>query len=293
MKTSLKVNTRPYIRCFFALGYGWKWPQKWPFVATKRAGSAGPGQSLHLHAKEDQHNFLVLKVTQNRSNWFFSSITIKLFMMYNHSIRDLINSLPVPQESVDFFTNFPFVQPYLNPSSPYKLLPFITRYEKDDPSDRFFSKTINTHDTVPRALAFMRNPDSSQSSNHDDRDTIDPSKGSDDAPHFVVFYQLESGVNGFINTAHGGIMASLLDEAIGLCAETYRIFVSNEQAPLLTADLQLKYRSPVSTPGVIVIKSWVRRKEGRKWFLEARVLGENGLLKAEAKSVYARPRSSM
>ena len=63
MKTSLKVNTRPYIRCFFALGYGWKWPQKWPFVATKRAGSAGPGQSLHLHAKEDQHNFLVKKTT--------------------------------------------------------------------------------------------------------------------------------------------------------------------------------------------------------------------------------------
>src|SRR5699024_9843988 len=35
-----------------------------------------------------------------------------------------------------------------------------------------------------------------------------------------------------------------------------------------------------------VIKSWMRRKDGRKWFLEARVLGEDGLLKAEVKSVY-------
>lgn len=154
--------------------------------------------------------------------------------MYNHSYRDLINSLPVPQESVDFFTNFPFVQPYLNHSSPYKLVPFITRYEKDDLADMFFSKTINTHDTIPRVLAFMRNPDSSQPRNHDDQDTIDPSKGSDDDPHFVVFYQLESGVNGFINTAHGGIMASLLDETIGLCAETYRISVSHWRLPIFS-----------------------------------------------------------
>ena len=213
--------------------------------------------------------------------------------MYNHSYRDLIKSVPISPESVDFFTNFPFVQPYLSPSSPYKLIPFITRYEKNDLSDMFFSKTINTHDTVPRVLAFMRNPDSSQPPNHVDQNTIDPSKGSDDDPHFVVFYQLELGVNGFINTAHGGIMASLLDETIGLCAETYRIFVSNEQAPLLTADLQLKYRFPVSTPGAIMIKSWVRRREGRKWFLEARVFGEDGLLRAEARSVYTRPRSSI
>lgn len=88
-------------------------------------------------------------------------------------------------------------------------------------------------------------------------------------------------------------MASLFDETIGLCAETYRIFVSNEQAPLLTADLQLKYRFPVSIPGAIMIKSWVRRREGRKWFLEARVFGEDGLLRAEARSVYTRPRSSI
>lgn len=128
--------------------------------------------------------------------------------MYNHNYQDLIKSLPVSQESADFFTNFPFVQSYLNPSSLYKLVLFITWYEKDDLSDKFFSKMINTHDTVPRA--------------------------------------------------HGGIMASLLDKTIGLCAKTHHILVLNEQAPLLTADLQLKYCSPVSTPGVIMIKSWMR-----------------------------------
>ena len=62
MKTSLKVNARPYFFFFFfALGVTGGNGLKWPFVATKHAGSAGPGQSLHLHAKEDQHNFLVLK----------------------------------------------------------------------------------------------------------------------------------------------------------------------------------------------------------------------------------------
>ncbi|KAJ5090477.1 hypothetical protein N7532_009161 [Penicillium argentinense] len=212
-------------------------------------------------------------------------------MMYNHSYRDLIKTLPVSQADVDFFTKMPFVHPYLNTSGPYQLVPFITRYDKGDLSDMFFNKTINTYDTVPRVLAFMRKPDSLQSPVHDDED-IDPLQRLGE-PHFVAFCQLESGVNGYINTAHGGLLASLLDEILGLCAETYRIFASDEQAPLLTADLQVSYRSPVPTPSVIMIKSWMRRKEGRKWFLEARILDENGLLKAEAKSLYTRPRSAI
>lgn len=56
---------------FFALGVTGGNGLKWPFVATKHAGSAGPGQSLHLHAKEDQHNFLVLKSPKIAQTGFF------------------------------------------------------------------------------------------------------------------------------------------------------------------------------------------------------------------------------
>lgn len=104
---------------------------------------------------------------------------------------------------------------------------------------------------------------------------------------------LKSGVNGYINTAHGGLLAALLDETLNLCAESYRIFASDETAPLLTARLEVDYRVPVPTPSVIVIKTWVRRKDGRKWFLEAQVLDQNGSLKAEANSLYIRTLSAL
>jgi acyl-CoA thioesterase FadM len=71
----------------------------------------------------------------------------------------------------------------------------------------------------------------------------------------------------------------------GLCAETYRAFVSSEPAHLLTAKLEVSCHSPVPTPSITVIKAWVKRKEGRKWFLEAQILDQEGTLKATAKSL--------
>lgn len=213
--------------------------------------------------------------------------------MYNHTYGELISNLPVSQADIDFFAKLPFVYPYMGISSRYQSVPFVTRYNKGDLSDKFFNKTINSYDTVPRVLAFMR-----KSTPRQDPVTGNEGKDNDalqdpEEAHFVVFCQLESGVNGYIDTAHGGLLAALLDETLGLCAESYRVFASDERQPLLTAKLEVTYRAPVPTPNVVVIKSWVRRKDGRKWFLEAQILDQNGSVKAEAKSLYIRTRSAL
>lgn len=211
--------------------------------------------------------------------------------MYSHSYRELIKKFSVSQEDVDFFAKMPFVRPYVDDSSAYQPVPFVTQYDKGDSSDRFFNKTINSDDTVPRVLALMRKDYSLKSPSTGNED-LDPSQVPEE-PHFVVCYQLGSGVNGYVNTAHGGVLAALLDETLGLCAETYRAFVSSEPEHLLTAKLEVSYHSPVPTPGIIIIKAWVKRKEGRKWFLEARILDQEGTLKAIAKSLYVRLRSPL
>ncbi|KAE8345144.1 HotDog domain-containing protein [Aspergillus arachidicola] len=110
-------------------------------------------------------------------------------------------------------------------------------------------------------------------------------------PHFVAFCQL--GVNGYINTTHGGVLAALLDETLGLCAETYRVFISDEQEHSLTARVEVDYHSPVPPPRIIVIKTWVKRTKGWKWFLEAHVLDHEGSMKATAKSLYIRLKSQL
>jgi acyl-CoA thioesterase FadM len=91
-------------------------------------------------------------------------------------------------------------------------------------------------------------------------------------------------------------MASLLDESIGLCAEAYREFVAKDSlSRLYTANLEVSYRAPVPAPGILVIETWLKKKEGRKYFLEARVLSENGIVMVEAKSLYisARPPAAL
>lgn len=211
--------------------------------------------------------------------------------MYKHTYRELISKLSVSQEDVEFFAKMPFVRPYLDKSGAYQPVPFVTRYDKGDLSDKFFNKAINSNDTIPRVLAFMRKEYSLQS-------PPTGSEGSDqpqglEEPHFVTFCQLESGVSGYVNTTHGGVLAALLDETLGLCAETYRVFVSDEQEHLLTARLDVSYHSPVPTPSVIVIKTWVKKKEDRKWFLEAHILDHEGSLKVTAKSLYIRLRSPL
>ncbi|KAJ5619134.1 hypothetical protein N7510_003118 [Penicillium lagena] len=197
--------------------------------------------------------------------------------------RDLIHTLPIPQEDLTFFSALPSVQPYLSNTSHYQVIPFITRYDRGQKYDQFFKKTINTHDTIPRVLTFMRKPD------------ITPNNEDLSEPHFIVFAQLEPGINGWEETAHGGVLAALFDEALGLCAEGYRVFNngSNETAQLYTASLEVTYRAPVLTPSVMQIQTWVRRREGRKWFLEAKMLDQGGAVKAEARSLYVSQRAGL
>jgi len=218
--------------------------------------------------------------------------------MYKYTFKELITNFPVSQEDMDFFASMPFARPYLDKSSTYQPIPFVTRYDKGDSSNQFFNKTIKSEDTIPLVLAFIRKPGSSQ---HDPpTDDTNNAAGKDplsqaaaESPFFVTFCQLEPGVNGYLDTMHGGVLASLFDEALGLCAEAYRVIVSEDTGILLTVNLEVSYRSPVATPSAVVIQTWVRKIEGRKWFLEAKLLDQNGLLKAEAKSLYIKMKSAL
>ncbi|OOO13685.1 thioesterase superfamily protein [Aspergillus oryzae] len=194
-------------------------------------------------------------------------------------------------EDVDFFAQIPFARPHLDKSSPYHPVPFVTRYDQGDLSDKFFSNAIHTNDTIPRILALTRKEYFLPSLLTVEKESDQP-EGLEE-PHFVAFCQLESDVTRYINTTHGGVLAALLDETLGLCAETYRVFIPDEQEHLPTARVEVDYHSPVPTPGIIVIKTWVKRTGGRKWFLEAHVLDHEGSMTATTKSLYIRLKSQL
>ncbi|KAL4890014.1 HotDog domain-containing protein [Aspergillus ambiguus] len=190
-------------------------------------------------------------------------------------------NLEIPSKDLEFFSSHPLAGTYLN-NPLFEPVPFITRHANGDgtTSNRFFSKVINTDDTIPHLLALVRKADQNLPTNAPD---------SDGDPDFIVFVHLGPDLCGFQDTVHGGVLAALLDEALGLCAESSEL-VSNSKVRLYTAGLEIAYRSPVFTPSVAVIKTWIKRREGRKWFLEAQLLNQDGKVLVEAKTLYVSAR---
>jgi acyl-coenzyme A thioesterase PaaI-like protein len=203
-----------------------------------------------------------------------------------------INQVPVPESDLAFFATKPCARPYLHPSSAYRPVPFIGRYQKQDTSDRFFSKTTNTPTAIKHLLAMTRKDEDWAQRARDALTTEETEwrnpQTHGDAPDMVVFLDLDSDINGFRDTAHGGVLATILDEVIGTAIIGYQqsIVLGGGESRLYTAYLNLPYRAPVETPGTVLIKTWLVRREGRKWFTAAQLLEEDGGVRTEASGMW-------
>jgi acyl-coenzyme A thioesterase PaaI-like protein len=87
------------------------------------------------------------------------------------------------------------------------------------------------------------------------------------------------GLSGHPKTAHGGVIATLFDEAMSHVIEAH-LLASNpsrsstdpqerdaqERDAIYTAQLNVRYRKPVYTPGLLVIRSWCLARDARKFY---------------------------
>jgi acyl-coenzyme A thioesterase PaaI-like protein len=60
----------------------------------------------------------------------------------------------------------------------------------------------------------------------------------------------------------------------------------------MTVYMNVRYRRPVETPGVVLVEAVCTKREGRKTFVEAKVLGEGGVVFAEADALFVEVPSS-
>ena len=70
--------------------------------------------------------------------------------------------------------------------------------------------------------------------------------------------------------AHGGIVATALDEAMSLCV--------HQQALAFTAHFEMDLRGPAPLDSRIELEARIDRREGRKLWASAEALGENGVV---------------
>lgn len=80
---------------------------------------------------------------------------------------------------------------------------------------------------------------------------------------------LGPGTTGHPGVAHGGLVATLLDDAFGCATHAY-IQSAGSKRNIATAWLKVEYKAPAFAPGPAVLEACVEKTEGRKVFLRAR-----------------------
>ena len=124
----------------------------------------------------------------------------------------------------------------------------------------FISRTLSTAETVPVWQDFYR-----PSSHSDPTDN--------DYGEVRVLVMLGSGMDGHLHTAHGGVAATLLDEAMGTVGGIHK----TPGKSIFTAFMHVDYKKPLPTPSVVMIKAKLDpRSGGRKLYIRATLEDGNG-----------------
>ncbi|KAJ7100523.1 HotDog domain-containing protein [Mycena epipterygia] len=101
----------------------------------------------------------------------------------------------------------------------------------------------------------------------------------------VVFVHVGRGLCGHDGIVHGGLLATMLDEALGRNA-----IINFPDKVGVTAQLSLKYKAPTRADQFIVIKTEIVSLNGRKATVKGRVEDLEGTLLVEAEALFIQPR---
>lgn len=164
------------------------------------------------------------------------------------------------------------------------LCPIATpsRQPKASSEDSFVAETLATATTISAWQSFYKVLRSPASLSQADNPYVDHDSTSV-AGELVSLLALGRGINGHTNIAHGGLIAAILDETMGMV-------VTLHQSPGMsgyTAFINVRFRKPVPTPGSVLCRTWLeRRSSGRKLWLRGTVEDGAGGLFAEAESLW-------
>ncbi|KAF2432602.1 hypothetical protein EJ08DRAFT_122991 [Tothia fuscella] len=131
----------------------------------------------------------------------------------------------------------------------------------------FIGKTMKTESTVPLWQAFYR-----------------PSNGTVPAELRVIAELGEGGLDGHLHTAHGGVTASLIDEALGSLAGIHK----TPGKSIFTAYMKIDYKKPVPTPSTVLFRVKLNGKSAaRKIYCDAWLEnGQDGAVYTTAESLF-------
>jgi uncharacterized protein (TIGR00369 family) len=172
----------------------------------------------------------------------------------------------VSQKTFDHFQSIPWCAAYLRDPS-FKAF-YQSRFVTSGDGHTLTGRTWNTDDTIVDLLSTYRAP------------TTDHN-GETLRGEVRRFYTIGKGMNAHPGLLHGGVIATLLDSTLGSA-----VTMANPGETLFTAQLNVAYKRPVSTPVTILVRTWIERKDGRKTWVKGRIEGGAGELHAEGEGMW-------
>lgn len=178
-------------------------------------------------------------------------------------------------EHAEYFKSIPWCAALINDPK-YVASPTVTRKPKTTGEDSFFAKTLKTEDTIIRLLTINSVADPS----------LDPP-----IQEVFVFFEVGSGVNGYPDTCHGGFVATMLDEVMGIVLNVNQDYENsktgrNDNINHMTGYLNTSYLAPVRTPGIILATAKVKKQEGRKLWVDGTLENNERKVLARSESLY-------
>ncbi|KAJ5883777.1 uncharacterized protein N7473_010663 [Penicillium subrubescens] len=204
---------------------------------------------------------------------------------------------PIPFQSI------PWISTLLKDTS-FVTLTIPSRTKKPSTEDNLFSKTLNSETTLSACLSQYRplqTTTTTKSKSTPSSPQSPTTTTSTLAEELRLFFILGSDLNGYPGMLHGGIVATLLDEATGLLlslnghvGDASIREAKHAQPGPVTAYLNTKFLRPVPTPGAILVQArMIEVKEDRKWRVEGVIRDGDGVVLAQAEALYIRPRAKI
>ncbi|KAF2813849.1 uncharacterized protein BDZ99DRAFT_459602 [Mytilinidion resinicola] len=158
-----------------------------------------------------------------------------------------------------------------------------SRTPKTSTEDSFFAVTLNTDRTITNLLSLHLKPD----------ENADP-------PIQAVrtIMDLGTGVNGHPDVCHGGFVATMMDEVMGvlLTINLERASIWKRGEPtigLFTAYIKVNYKRPVPTPSVVLATARFEKKEGKKAWVVGTIEDGMGVVYATGEALFVQPKGKL
>ncbi|KAJ5242458.1 Thioesterase superfamily [Penicillium citrinum] len=203
-----------------------------------------------------------------------------------------------PASAITHFRSNPWANSLIS-SEDYKPIPTDSRTMKPSGEDGYFANTLGTPKTIPHVLTLQRRdipappskpPTWLPATKQQVEDAkVNPTPSAMPADIIMLFDLASPGLSGHPGTAHGGIIATLIDEAMSLAVAAHANVNSgsdsgigsrsnvedNPRGSIFTSQLDVRYKRRVVNPALLVVRTKVVGRVGRKYWVRAQALQED------------------